>query len=90
MLDIVDSNDAKSVGQVVARQMWDQYHPPPCTNDGVDEEDADKEEDFENHNASSTSTEDNSNEKYLSHSEDVITALVVRKVSSVISLGRSS
>ena len=58
--------------------MWDQFHPPPRTNDGVGEQDADVEEDFKNHNISSTST------------KDVVTAPVVRKVSSLISLGRSS
>ena len=62
MLDIVDSTNAKSVSQIVARQMWDQFHPPPRTNDGVDEQDADKEEDFENRSALSTSTKEDSNE----------------------------
>ena len=37
MLDIVDSIDAKSAGHVVARQIWDQFHPPPHVNDNVDE-----------------------------------------------------
>ena len=92
MLDIVDSSDAKSAGQAVARQMWDQFHPTPCTDDGVDEEDAEEEEeeDFENRSALSNSTEDDSNEHDLSHSEDVVTAPVVRKVSSVIALGHLS
>ena len=90
MLDIVDSSDAKSAGQAVARQMWDQFHPAPCTDDGVDEEDAEEEEDFENRSASSNSTKDDSNEHDLSHSEDVVNAPVVRKVSSVIALGRLS
>ena len=91
MLDIVDFSNAKSAGQAVARQMWDQFHPAPCTDHGVDEEDAEEEEeDFENRSASSNSSKDDSNEHDLSHSEDVVTAPVVRKVSSVIALGHLS
>ena len=58
MLDIVDSTDAKSAGQAVAKQMWDQFHPPPRIDDGVDEQDVDEKEDFENHGALSTSTKE--------------------------------